>query len=76
MPCPYQGVFTGDSCVEVTYQKRGPKEMRRRLHQEKDGAIMVEYALLIAGISVALMLAILAFSSAISNIFNTVAGLF
>lgn len=50
--------------------------MLKRLHQEKDGAIMVEYALLIAGISVALMLAILAFSSVIRNMFTTVAGLF
>lgn len=56
--------------------KKKAQETQRRLHEEKGGAIMVEYALLIAGISLALMLAILAFSSAIRETFLTVVGLF
>ncbi len=44
----------------------------KRLHGEKDGAAMVEYALLIAGISVALIAAIAALYTAIQGAFTTV----
>ncbi|MFQ5862413.1 MAG: Flp family type IVb pilin [Candidatus Brocadiales bacterium] len=46
------------------------EETLRRLHEEKDGAAMVEYALLIAGISVALIAAVAALYGAISGSFG------
>lgn len=58
------------------YQKEGPKEMWRHLDGKEEGSATVEYAALIAGISVALMIVILAFSSAIRNIFSNVTALF
>ena len=44
----------------------------RRLYGEEKGAAMVEYALLIAGIGVALIAAIAALYVAISGVFNRV----
>ncbi|MFQ5862412.1 MAG: Flp family type IVb pilin [Candidatus Brocadiales bacterium] len=47
------------------------EETLRRLHEEKDGAAMVEYALLISGISVALIAAVAALYGAISGAFSS-----
>lgn len=52
--------------------KERARETLRRLREEKDGAAMVEYALLIAGISVALIAAIAALYTAIQGVFTEV----
>lgn len=44
----------------------------RRLREEEEGASMVEYALLVAGISVALIAAVSALYGAISGAFKSV----
>lgn len=50
--------------------------MLRRLYQEKDGAALVEYAVLLTGISLALIVAVLIFSSAMRDIFFNIARVF
>lgn len=49
-------------------------ETIRRLHKEEGGAAMVEYALLIAGISVGIMATISALFDAISGVFTNASG--
>ncbi len=56
-------------------KERFQKVLVKRLHADEDGAVMVEYALLIAGVSIALVAAMLAIYTAIETIVLTTATL-
>ncbi len=55
-------------------KERFQKVLVKRLHVDEDGAVMVEYALLIAGIAIALIISILGLFGAIEGRFNEAAG--
>ncbi|MHC4275885.1 MAG: Flp family type IVb pilin [Planctomycetota bacterium] len=63
-------VYVEASLLKVGIKERFHETLVKRLHLDEDGAVMVEYALLIAGIGVALMVAIFQLFTAVSGKFN------
>ena len=63
-------VYVEASLLKVRIKERFQEVLVKRLHAGEDGAIMIEYALLIAGIAVAMIVAIGLLFQAISDVFN------
>ncbi len=63
-------VYVEASLLKVRIKERFQEVLVKRLHADEVGAIMIEYALLIAGIAVAMIVAIFLLFSAISEVFN------
>ncbi|MHC4198238.1 MAG: Flp family type IVb pilin [Planctomycetota bacterium] len=66
-------VYVEASLLKVRIKERFRETLVKRLHVEEDGAVMIEYALLIAGIGVALIVAIFALFTAVQSKFQEAA---
>ncbi len=67
-------VYLESSLLKVRVKERFQEVLVKRLHADEGGAVLIEYALLIAGIAVALIAAIAAFFSTIATFFNNTAS--
>ncbi len=63
-------VYVEASLLKVRIKERFQEVLVKRPHADEDGAIMIEYALLIAGIAVAMIAAIFLLFEAIAGTFN------
>ncbi len=68
-------VYVEASLLKLRIKERFQKVLVKRLHADEDGAVMVEYALLIAGISIALVAAMFALYTAVTGKINNAADL-
>ncbi len=63
-------VYVEASLLKVRIKERFQEVLVKRLHADEDGAVMIEYVLLIAGIAVALVGAIALLFAAIAGVFT------
>lgn len=63
-------VYVEASLLKVRIKERFQEVLVKRLHADEDGAIMIEYALLIAGIAVAMIAVIFLLFQAIAAVFS------
>ncbi len=67
-------VYLESSLLKVGVKERFQEVLVKRLHADEGGAVLIEYALLIAGIAVALIATIAAFFATIATFFNNAAS--